>query len=177
MSEVIRLATLDDAERLQYITYEAYSTIRELNLSWPAANAGLTQIKDNITQNECYVLEVDGQIAATITLSKSDEVKGLTHLPFIKWFAVDPDLQYKGYGSKLLNYVENTIIRDKEGEPAVTLGTSEKHPWLLPMYERRGYESIHSFDAGQGEGAMHLLRKVVNPELFATVNEDGGNER
>lgn len=170
MSELFRQAGVEDAERLREVTYEAYSLIRELELKWPAANADLDQIRDNITQNECYVLEADGIIVATITLSKTDEVKAITDLPFIKWFAVHPSEQGKGYGDKLLNWIENTIIRDKEGAPAVTLGTAEKHPWLLPMYQRRGYESIRSFDAGNGDGPMHLLRKIVNPELFEQVN-------
>ncbi|MBB3112478.1 GNAT superfamily N-acetyltransferase [Paenibacillus phyllosphaerae] len=170
MSEVYRLAGLEDAERLQVITYEAYALIRELELHWPAANADLAQIQDNVTQNECYVLEVEGKIVATITLSKGDEVKAITDLPFIKWFAVDPGEQGKGYGNKLLTWVEDAIIRDKVGAPAVTLGTAQKHPWLLPMYERRGYESIHAFDPGNGDGVMHLLRKVVNPAQFSIMN-------
>ncbi|CAM3106209.1 GNAT family N-acetyltransferase [Paenibacillus lupini] len=166
MSELFRQAGVEDAERLREVTYEAYSLIRELELKWPAANADLDQIRDNIIQNECYVLEADGTIVATITLSKTDEVKAITDLPFIKWFAVHPSEQGKGYGDKLLTWVENTIIRDKEGAPGVTLGTAEKHPWLLPMYQRRGYESIKSFDAGNGDGPMHLLRKIVDPLKF-----------
>ncbi|MGO4108267.1 GNAT family N-acetyltransferase [Paenibacillus sp. YAF4_2] len=166
MSELFRQAGVEDAERLREVTYEAYSLIRELELKWPAANADLDQIRDNIIQNECYVLEADGTIVATITLSKTDEVKAITDLPFIKWFAVHPSEQGKGYGDKLLTWVENTIIRDKVGVPAVTLGTAEKHPWLLPMYQRRGYESIRSFDAGNGDGPMHLLRKIVDSVKF-----------
>ncbi|MNW37293.1 hypothetical protein D3C74_143330 [compost metagenome] len=36
------------------------------------------------------------------------------------------------------------------------------------MYERWEYERIYAFDHGTGDGTMHLLRKVVNPELFDT---------
>ncbi|GMK42012.1 GNAT family N-acetyltransferase [Paenibacillus sp. CCS19] len=171
MSERFRQAGVEDAERLHEVIYEAYSLIRELGLHWPAANADVSQIRDNITDNECYVLEADGRIVATITLSKGDEVKAITEFPFIKWFAVHPSEQGKGYGDKLLGWVESSIIRDKVGAAAVTLGTAEKHPWLLPMYQRRGYESIRSFDPGNGDGTMHLLRKVVDPEAFALSRE------
>ncbi len=41
MSEVYRLATQEDAERLLDVIYEAYVTIRELELQWPAAHADL----------------------------------------------------------------------------------------------------------------------------------------
>ncbi|MEO3946243.1 GNAT family N-acetyltransferase [Gorillibacterium sp. CAU 1737] len=169
MSEQFRLAELKDAERLQAILHEAYALIRELKLNWPAATADVAQVQENVEQNECYVLEADGRIVATITLSKADEVKAVTDLPFIKWFAVDPSEQGRGYGDKLLAWVETAIIRDRVGAPAVTLGTAEKHPWLLAMYKRRGYESIHSFDSGSGEGPMHLLRKIVNPNVYESM--------
>ncbi|MFB5265719.1 GNAT family N-acetyltransferase [Paenibacillus enshidis] len=176
MSEQFRLAELHDAERLQVLIFEAYATIRELELHWPAANVNLEQIQENITQNECYVLEADGTIVATITLSKGDDVKHITDLPFIKWFAVDTAEQGKGYGGRLLDWVESRIIRDKLGASAVTLGTAEKHPWLLPMYERRGYKSIYSFDPGNGDGVGHLLRKIVNLELFEQAHSGGREE-
>nr|WP_229525232.1 GNAT family N-acetyltransferase [Paenibacillus farraposensis] len=108
--------------------------------------------QENITNHDCYVLEVDGVIQV------------ITDLPFVMWFAVDPATHGKGYGRKLLNWVEQTIIRDQAGAPAVTLATAEKYPYLLSMYERWGYERIHAFDHGTGDGTMHLLRKVVNPE-------------
>ncbi|WP_138751253.1 GNAT family N-acetyltransferase [Paenibacillus sinopodophylli] len=173
MSEIYRLAQLEDAERLLHVVYEAYVTIRELELHWPAAHADLALIQDNITSNECYVLEVDGEIAGTVTLSKGDEVKAITPFPFIKWFAVDPAYQGQGIGNKLLNWLEQTVIKEKVGAAAVTLATAEKHPWLLAMYERRGYERLHVFDFDNGDGPMHLLRKIVNPaeyENAATLN-------
>ncbi|NBD23638.1 GNAT family N-acetyltransferase [Paenibacillus glycinis] len=158
-----RLATEADAERLLAITYDAYVTIRELELHWPAANADLALIEDNVRKNDCYVLEVDGDIKATVTHSKGNELKGLTDLPFLKWFAVDPASQGQGLGGQLLDWVERTVA-EQTGAPGVTLATAEKHPWLLPMYERRGYERFHAFDPGNGDGMMHLLRKTVVPD-------------
>ncbi|QHW30888.1 GNAT family N-acetyltransferase [Paenibacillus rhizovicinus] len=162
MSEQYRLAAEADAERLLAITYDAYVTIRELELHWPAANADLALIVDNVRTNDCYVLEVDGDIKATVTLSKGNELKGLTDLPFLKWFAVDPACQGQGLGGKLLDWVERTVTEQLQVS-GVTLATAEKHPWLLPMYERRGYERFYAFDPGNGDGMMHLLRKTVHP--------------
>lgn len=166
MSEVYRLATPKDAERLVHVIYEAYVTIRELELPWPAAHANLEIVQDNIDKNECFVLEVNGEIAATLTLSKEKLIRWNTDLPFVKWFAVDPKYQGNGMGTKLLEWVEQAIIRDKLKAPALTLATAEKHPWLLSMYERKGYERIESVDRGTGDGTMYLLRKIVNPVQF-----------
>ncbi|MBJ6360310.1 GNAT family N-acetyltransferase [Paenibacillus sp. GCM10012307] len=168
MGEVIfRLAEKQDAPRLVEVIYDAYVTIRDLNLHWPAAHANLGLVEENIADNECFVLEVDHRVAATVTLTRADNpMTALSGLPFLKWFAVDPAYQGKGYGANLLGWVEENIIRDRLGAPAVTLATAEKHPWLLPMYERRGYERIHAFDPGNGDGTMHLLRKIVDRGLY-----------
>ncbi len=123
-------------------------------------------IQDNIKLNECYVLELDGKIVATLTLSKDKPIRWNSDLPFVKWFAVDPEYQGRRIGSRLLDWVEETIIRDKLGASALTLATAEKHPWLLAMYERKGYQRIESIDWGNEDGTMHLLRKIVNPALY-----------
>ncbi|WP_379155501.1 GNAT family N-acetyltransferase [Paenibacillus sp. sgz5001063] len=161
MGEIYRLAELRDAQQLLDITYRAYALIRELGLHWPAASADLALIEDNITTNECYVLEVDNTVQATITLSKGEEIKALTELPFVKWFAVNPDFRGKGYGGKLLDWVEENIILGKLGASAVTLATAQKHPWLVSMYERRGYEKIVELDPKNGDGIMYLMRKKL----------------
>ncbi|KAE9133854.1 hypothetical protein PF010_g2657 [Phytophthora fragariae] len=166
MSEAYRLAAAADAPKLLTIIYDAYVTIRELGLHWPAANADLSLIEDNIENNECYVLETDGEIRATVTLSKSGEIRSITDLPFIKWFAADPAYQGQGLGAKLLGWVEETVIGERLGAPAVTLATAEKHPWLLSMYERRGYERFFAFETDNGDGTMHLLLKVIHPERY-----------
>ncbi|OKP82786.1 acetyltransferase [Paenibacillus helianthi] len=161
MGEVYRLAELKDAQRLQDITYRAYAMIRELGLHWPAATADVALIEDNIASNECYVLEIDNSVQATVTLSKGEEIKTLTELPFVKWFAVNPDSRGKGYGGKLLDWVEENIILGKLGASAVTLATAQKHPWLVSMYERRGYEKFVELDPGNGDGIMVLMRKKL----------------
>lgn len=174
MSEIYRLAVSEDAPVVQRIIHAAYVTIRELELQWPAAHADVEQIRDNIIANKCYVLERDGEIVATVTLANPERLKLLAEqmdLPFVMWFAVDPEAQGSGWGRKLLNWVEQEVIDKELGAPAVTLATAEKHPWLLPMYERWGYERLLAFDKGTGDGVMHLLRKRVNEERFARYEQ------
>lgn len=166
MGEVFRLATVNDAEELLDVILRAYEPIRELGIQFPAATATIELVSNNIKINDCYVLEIDGAIAATITLSKGEEVKQITDLPFVKWFAVSPLYKNKGIGAKLITWVEEAVIRDKLKAPAVTLATAERHPWLVAMYERRGYERFFDIDLGNGDGPIVFLRKVVNPELY-----------
>ncbi|MGE8079441.1 GNAT family N-acetyltransferase [Peribacillus loiseleuriae] len=160
MTEIIRLATLDDAERLLYVTLRAYEPIRELDIKWPAATADIELVKKNITDFSCYVLEKDGIIIATVTVRTFAEVSDLT---CVWWFAVDPDYKGFGYGKKILDWVEEVVIRDQLNQPAVGLGTSPKHPWLVSMYERRGYEQI--FETNHGDGQIGVfMKKSLLPE-------------
>lgn len=161
MSEGFRQAQLEDAEQLVDIIHRAYHLIRELGLHWPAATADLALVQDNIRSNACYVLEKNGAIVATVTRSKSDEISKQTGIPFIKWFAADPDYRGQGYGGQLLDWVEEHVIHGQLGATAVTLATAKKHPWLVQMYEQRGYEVFKELDGQQGDGIMYLLKKPL----------------
>ncbi|MDQ0201525.1 GNAT family N-acetyltransferase [Neobacillus ginsengisoli] len=167
MSNTYRLATLEDAEELLSLTLRAYEPIRKLGIQFPAATADIELVKHNITNHSCYVLEQNNSIVATLSVRLFEEV---TDLPCVWWFAVDPAYKKQGFGSKILRYVEEVIIRDTLKAPAVALGTSDKHPWLIPMYERNGYERFYEVDHGErGKGVF--LRKVLIPEMFFTTNK------
>lgn len=167
MSEVYRRAEARDAERLADLTYRAYELIRELGLHWPAAHADVPLVLKNIEENECYLLEADGVPVATLTLSTNGESKAITELPFFKWFATDPDVSGRGYGGRLIDWVEREIVLGKHGHREVTLATAEKHPWLVEMYERRGYTRILEIDAKNGDGLMYLFRKNIADSRYS----------
>ncbi|HEY2494532.1 MAG TPA: GNAT family N-acetyltransferase [Paenibacillus sp.] len=101
MGEIYRLATSGDAEELLDVTLRAYAPIRELGIKFSAATANIELVTSNITNNDCYVLEVDGKIVATLTVAEFAEVKKVTEHPFIWWFAVDPTHKGKGVGTRL----------------------------------------------------------------------------
>lgn len=168
MSDPIRLAVAQDAAAVRDLLYRSYEPIRLLKLKWPAANATVELVQANIQRNECYVLEQDGEIAATLTYSLEGEVQDVTALPFIKWFAVDPVLQARGLGAKLLAWVEQSVLLGQYKASAVTLATAARHPWLAGMYQRNGYASILDFDPKNGDGIMHLMRKILDPALYET---------
>ncbi len=85
--------------------------------------------------------------------------------PFVSWFATNPEYEGKGYGSQLLTYVEEHL-RDTLKSAAVTLGTSARlHPWLLKIYEKRGYEIYSEHENDDGDLGV-IMRKVLIPERF-----------
>lgn len=171
MSATFRLATLQDAEEILAVSLRAYEPIRKLGIHFAAATADLTLVQRNIQNNACYVMEEDGQILATVSIRMPWGLQpGPLGYPHIWWFAVEPSLGKKGVGSVLLQWVEETVIRDTLKSPAVTLGTADKHPWLCEMYERKGYERVGEKDLGKGHTTI-FLRKVLRPDMLQENSE------
>ncbi|MEK8128748.1 GNAT family N-acetyltransferase [Paenibacillus filicis] len=157
MSITYRLAVAQDAEHILRVIKGAYTSIERLGIAFRAVHADLDMVLDNIIQQSCYVLVQDGTILATLSLRSNSEV---TPHPFLYWFAVDPAWGGKGIGSLLLTYVEETVVRDELKASAVTLATSRKHPWLLPMYERRGYERFFERALGTDDQLIFLTKPL-----------------
>ncbi|MCY8233167.1 GNAT family N-acetyltransferase [Priestia filamentosa] len=156
-----RLATEEDAEKLLDLTLRAYEPIRELGINFAAATADLAFVKKNVRNNMCYVLEEDGNIIATASLRMPwGPQPGPFEYPHIWWFAVDPSYGKKGIGSLMMEWLENTVLSETLKCPAVSLGTADKHPWLIEMYERKGYEKAGSQDLGKGHITVYLVKKL-----------------
>ena len=166
MSYSYRLAAESDAEQVLRVIQGAYESIRQLGIEFRAVNADLEMITDNIKDNSCYILLDGDSIVATLSLKSLKEV---TAHPFLYWFAVDPARGGQGLGDLLLTYVEEKIVRDTLLAEAVTLATSKKHPWLLPMYERRGYERFFERDLGTDDKLVYLTKKLTAAEAVTTT--------
>jgi len=178
MTEQYRLATLEDAEQLQAVTVDAYETIRALNIPFPAGHATLEVIQNNIVQHECYILEKGGEIIATVTLDRAEDEQrqAISPYPFIRWFAVSPAHKSQGYGTKLLDWVEQHIILQKMDAPAVFLATATRHPWLAPMYERRGYEPFYhkTVQTPDRQEEIVFMIKTLDPSRYKTPSVQTG---
>ncbi|MFD9627681.1 GNAT family N-acetyltransferase [Peribacillus muralis] len=172
MTQLIRLATVKDATEVLNVTLRAYEPIRELNINFLAATADLQLVTNNIRRNLNYVLEQEGQIVATVTVRLPwNDPDQFSPYPFIWWFAVDPLHKQKGIGSTLLTWVEEKALRDQVKAPAVYLATADRHPWLVSIYERRGYEIFAERDH-DGEKIV-FLRKILDEPLYRLIENKG----
>lgn len=168
MSEdIIRVATLEDAEEFLKLMKTAFKPLKDLGIEWPSVNVELEDVQKNISESTAYVLEKNGEIVSTITVRFPwDDEISVSGYPFVWWFATKPEYKGQGLGDKLLTYVEETVLRDTLKAPAVTLGTSLKfHPWLKDIYERRGYEIYVTKEKDYGD-VDGLMRKILIPERF-----------
>lgn len=168
MSTIVRLAQLEDAEEILDVSLRAYKPIKDLNIKFIAATADLDIVQKNVRRNATYVLEKDSKIIGTVTVRYPwADPDHLSPYPFIWWFAIDPEYKRQGLGSILLEWVEKNILRDQVKAPAVYLATALRHPWLVSIYERRGYK-IYEEKEYEGDKIV-FLRKVLDEYLYNII--------
>ncbi|MFB7814134.1 GNAT family N-acetyltransferase [Paenibacillus chitinolyticus] len=178
MGEIFRLAGENDTGQLLTLIEGAYQSIRDLNIDFRATRADYDFVRTNSVENACYVLERDGRISATLSVKYMEEV---SVYPFLFMLAVHPAEQSRGVGSRLLRYVEEKIVRDTLLSPASTLATSRKHPWLLPFYERKGYQPFYERDLGTDDKLVFMIKNLrsgsgTNAEDSAHSSGEAGAE-
>ena len=162
-----RQATLEDGPALLDLSLRAYEPIRQLGIHFAAATADLALVEKNIRNNMCLVMLENGRLLSTISARMPwGPTPGPFGVPHLWWFASDPDAGRKGIGREMITWAEETLLRDKLKSPAVSLGTADKHPWLIDMYKRRGYEVEGSKDLGRGHLTI-FMKKILIPEFQA----------
>jgi len=158
-----RLATLEDAPAVLDLTLRAYKPIREMGINFAAATADLALVERNIKYNMCLLMEEEGRILSTISIRMPwGPQPGPFGLPHFWWFATDPDVGGKGIGRKMITWAEETMCRDTLKAPAVSLGTADRHPWLIDMYKRWGYEVQGSKDLGRGHITVFMKKVLIS---------------
>jgi GNAT superfamily N-acetyltransferase len=130
MTERIRIATSGDAPAVTALTRSAYAKwiplIGREPLPMRADHAA--HIRDHRTD----LLYVEDELAALIeTIRRSDDI-------LIENVAVDPSFQKRGYGRKLIAYVEQSAA--EAGINVVRLYTNAKFEENLRLYASLGYE-------------------------------------
>jgi GNAT superfamily N-acetyltransferase len=158
-----RQLTLEDNHAYLTLMLAAYAPIRELGIHFDAATADLARVNHHLHDHGVYALSVDGQMMASLTLRYPwSPLPGPFGLPHIGWFGVHPASQGQGWGKKLLEWVEEEILRKQLKAPAVSLGTAVSHPWLQAMYQKRGFIPMHQVDLGKGHITLYM-QKILDP--------------
>lgn len=165
MTAEFRQATLEDGPALLDLSLRAYEPIRRLGIHFAAATADLALVEKNIRNNMCFVMEEEGRLLSTISARMPwGPTPGPFGVPHLWWFASDPDAGRKGIGREMITWAEEILLRDRLKSPAVSLGTADKHPWLIDMYKRRGYTVEGSKDLGRGHLTI-FMKKILIPEF------------
>lgn len=162
----LRIATKEDAPAYLALIQEAFQEVKDYGIDWPSTNATLASVTENIETGITLVLERDGCLISTITIRQPWESETpITNYPFLWWFATANDYRGQGIGLKFLQEVEREFLVKTLKAPGYVLGTSgKKHPWLLDMYLRNGFQILGTRE--NDEDLTVSLFKVLIPERF-----------
>lgn len=147
---MIRTATVDDAESVTALTRQSYSKwvplIGREPLPMTADHAA--HIRDHRTD----LLFVGNELAALV-----ETIECYDHI-LIENVAVATNFQKRGYGRKMVAYVEQLAL--EAGLGVVKLYTNSKFEENLRLYKSLGYK-IERKEAFNGGISVHMLKHIV----------------
>jgi len=139
----------DSVEELTDLLHRAYKPLAEMGLNFIATHQTVEYTRKYFRKGECYILlEPSGKMCATIfyyneTFRDAPEIFKDKDTVLFGKFAVEPDLQKLGIGSRLMDFAES--LAKSRGKKRMVLDTSENAEHLIKYYNKRGYKYLHSW--------------------------------
>lgn len=138
-------AHLDLIEPLTDLLHEAYAPLALKGMRYLATHQSASKTLERLEEGESYLAFYDDELAGTVTLRKERIESACEHYKkagvySFGQFAIKPKFQSFGFGSLMMNMIEE---RAKElGAIELALDTSEQADNLIAMYEKRGYRHV-----------------------------------
>ncbi|WP_226893386.1 GNAT family N-acetyltransferase [Nisaea sediminum] len=143
---VIRpLAETDSISDLTSLLHRAYGQLARMGLRYMATHQGEDVTRQRAAEGTCLVALSDGKIVGTIIVKDATQTKGCAWydrpgIASIGQFAVEPDLQAKGLGRRLMDEAEKRAAAS--GAAEIALDTAEPAAHLVEWYGRIGYRFV-----------------------------------
>lgn len=140
-----RLAAEDSLEDLTRLLHRAYRPLLDAGLRYLATHQDAEVTAQRAAEGECWVAETEGRVVGTVTLIPPGTARGPGYyerpgVAVFHQFAVDPDRQGHGIGSRMMDHVEQRAAA--LGASEIALDTAEGASRLIAMYARRGYREV-----------------------------------
>ncbi|MEJ6951795.1 GNAT family N-acetyltransferase [Natronospora cellulosivora (SeqCode)] len=129
----IRKAIEGDVDKIYDLVQRAFSNY-DANASNPALKESLQDIEYDIRNNIVIILEIDEELVGSLRLELEEE---RVHL---KRFAIDPDYQKKGIGTKLYKRAEEEII--KRNINNIYLYATLENEKIVKFYKKLAFNCI-----------------------------------
>ena len=136
----------DSIAELTELLHRAYAALVEQDMRYLASHQDEATTRDRIEKGECYVAALDGgRILGTVVYvgASVPEDTAYYNRPDVAWFqqfAVDPDWQGRGVGTRLMDTIERRAA--ETGASFIALDTSEHAADLVALYRKRGYKIV-----------------------------------
>jgi GNAT superfamily N-acetyltransferase len=151
----IRLLTeTDSMEQLTLLIRKAYKQLADMGFRYWGTHQSVDDTQKRVSGGECYVMEKDGELVATILLSSrllSPEGQEPGHpwygrdgVATFHQFAVAPGFQKQGVGGAMMEFIEERAKR--LGYSELACDTAEGASHLVKMYKKRGFRQTGTAD-------------------------------
>jgi len=135
----------DDYAELTELLHRAYGSLAARGMRFLASHQDEETTRERIGEGECYPAMHDGQMIGTILWRSAQQTGGTPwydrpDVSSFAQFAVEPTLQNRGIGSRLLAIAEGRAA--ETGAAEIALDTAEPAHDLIRFYTRRGYRFI-----------------------------------
>lgn len=162
-NETLTIEEFDTArhsvEEITSLLHRSYARLLKMGLHFWATDQPTEVTQRRLNSGFGFVVRLEGNVIGTITyyedgLNTNCQWYKNSFVARFGQFAVDPDFQRLGLGSKLISHVEN--FAKARGKTELALDTSEKAQHLIDYYTQKGFRHIQSM---QWEGVNY--RSVV----------------
>jgi len=142
-----RLNPGDSMADLTALLHRCYQPLAAAGLRYLASHQDEATTRDRCSDGECWVAVQGSGVVGTMTwrpggASPRCPWYGRREVAIFGQFAVVPELQGRGIGSRLLDLAERRAR--EQGFTQIACDTSEKADALLAYYGRRGYRVVDS---------------------------------
>ena len=162
MSLYFRQVREDETDDYQALILAAYAPTKALGIHFDAASTTREKTLQHIQRHGVYALYNGSVMVSSVTLRYPwGPLPGPFGLPHIGWYAAHPDYPGQNYGLKVLEVLEQRILAEQLRAPAVSLGTAVSHPWLIDMYQKRGFTRMHTANLGKGHITLYM-KKILD---------------
>jgi GNAT superfamily N-acetyltransferase len=144
--EVRLLDASDSIEELTDLLHRAYAPLAVMGFRYVATHQDAARTRQRVGGGrECYVAVQDGRIVGTVTFRNASLTRGCPwydrpDVCSFGQFAVEPPLQRRGIGSRLMDVCERRAV--ETGAAELALDTAEGADHLIDLYRRRGFRFV-----------------------------------
>ena len=139
----------DSLEELTQLIHRAYRPLADAGFRYWASHQDAAATARRAAEGDCLLAVLGGRVVGTITLRDAEQTKGSPwydrpDVASFGQFAVAPEVQGRGIGKTLLEFVERRAL--EKGVAELALDTAEGATRLVETYTRRGYRFIEFVD-------------------------------
>ena len=154
----------DSIQELTDLLHRSYKVLADMGFRYVATYQDVATTSKRLGRGPAYVACADSVLVGTITLKRPELTRGSSwydraDVASFGQFAVSPDYQRCGVGSRLLQTVEATAR--SWGAAELALDTAEGAVHLQRFYQKRGYRFIEYVDWDVTNYRSVLLSKTL----------------